>query len=56
MTLAPFATAKLIAWRKPDSVVSLFSAKTFSASTLAPGAAPTILMSQPVGSGCAGDT
>ena len=56
MTLAPLATAKLIASRKPDSVVSLFVANTFSASTLAPGATPTILMSQPLGNGCVGDT
>ena len=51
MTLAPFATAKLIASMKADSVVSLFSEKTFKASTLAPGASPTILMSQPLGNG-----
>src|SRR5580698_8917426 len=56
MTLAPLCTAKLIAWRKADSVVSLFSEYTLSASTLEPGASPTILMSQPTGSACAGDT
>src|ERR1700691_338787 len=56
MTLAPLATAKLIASRMPDSVVSSSVAKTFSASTSAPGATPTILMSQPLGNGCADDT
>src|SRR5580698_373922 len=56
MTLAPLATAKLIASRKPDSVVSLLVANTFRASTSAPGATPTILMSQPLGNGCTVDT
>ena len=48
MTLTPCWTAYWIAWRKPDSVVSLFSLNTFSASTFAPGAAPTILIQQPL--------